>query len=434
MSKKSKRMKQPQKRPVQPQVQVFQRLVDHAQRQMFNGNFTGAITTCENLRRVLPKQSSIYVEALALLGLAHAALQHYQESYDLFTEALTIDPTNAELWYNRGLASQCVTRVGQSIRDFEQAIKVSKNDKGDIDEITRLCVEAMAKSRQEVADDMKAMGEQISLDAYIERESLFKNAMQLIKQSQWNEAEQILRQLTEMGGRLYQYWGNLGVCLVMQERYDDAEAALKRSLVIDPTYPVARDNLMHLPEVRRQGHTQVDIVDLAPASNVEQTITFFERDGDSLSPTVHTTIEKDGKVVKETSIQLGLQPPRYNFLLNPYKDTRFTICPHCGNKTRTRKFSLVIHVEPTETLLWDKICRYCYYCDLLIMHQDKLEELLFEYLIVKNPRIIGNDYIVLGTVERSDSKRAWSGTLSVQEMLEHLHDFKRTILFRPAPA
>lgn len=66
------------------------------------------------------------------------------------------------------------------------------------------------------------------------------------------------------------------------------------------------------------------------------------------------------------------------------------------------------------------------------MHQDKLEELLIEYFMAKNPKIIGNDYVVLGTVERADSKQAWSDTLSIQEMLEHLHDFKKTIFFRPA--
>ncbi len=31
-----------------------------------------------------------------------------------------------------------------------------------------------------------------------------------------------------MGDCLPQPWGNLGICLMMQERYDEAEAALKR--------------------------------------------------------------------------------------------------------------------------------------------------------------------------------------------------------------
>ena len=56
-----------------------------------------------------------------------------------------------------------------------------------------------------------------------------------------------------MGGRLPQYWGNLGVSLIMQSRYDEAETALKKAIEIDPEYILARNNLEKLPEVRRVG-------------------------------------------------------------------------------------------------------------------------------------------------------------------------------------
>ena len=65
-----------------------------------------------------------------MLGLAHGMLQQYQDSYALFTEALTIDPTNAELWYNRGLSCRFTTRVGQAVRDFEHAVELSANNTG----------------------------------------------------------------------------------------------------------------------------------------------------------------------------------------------------------------------------------------------------------------------------------------------------------------
>ncbi len=35
---------------------------------------------------------------------------------------------------------------------------------------------------------------------------------------------------------------------------------------------------------------------------------------------------------KKTTTQLGKQPPRYRFFLNPYEDMRFTRCPQCDNK------------------------------------------------------------------------------------------------------
>jgi hypothetical protein len=40
---------------------------------------------------------------------------------------------------------------------------------------------------------------------------------------------------------------------MMRERYDEAEAALKRAIAMDPTYTIAKDNLAALPELRRTG-------------------------------------------------------------------------------------------------------------------------------------------------------------------------------------
>ena len=43
-----------------------------------------------------------------------------------------------------------------------------------------------------------------------------------------------------------------------------------------------------------------------------------------------------------TTRQMGQQPPRYKFFLNPYSDVRFSKCPQCEAKTRQRKLPLVI--------------------------------------------------------------------------------------------
>jgi hypothetical protein len=43
--------------------------------------------------------------------------------------------------------------------------------------------------------------------------------------------------------------------------------------------------------------------------------------------------------------QIGKQPPRYTFFLNPYLDARFTKCPGCDGKMGQKKLPLVIHVD-----------------------------------------------------------------------------------------
>ncbi|HEU5227126.1 MAG TPA: hypothetical protein VFU49_04885 [Ktedonobacteraceae bacterium] len=72
--------------------------------------------------------------------------------------------------------------------------------------------------------------------------------------------------------------------------------------------------------------------------------------------------------------RLGKQRPRYDLLLNLYPDTRFPICPQCQGKTHLRKFSLVVHVNPNHTAILDTRCRFCDACDLLMVHQDQLDQ------------------------------------------------------------
>jgi hypothetical protein len=136
------------------------------------------------------------------------------------------------------------------------------------------------------------------------------------------------------------------------------------------------------------------------------------------------------KQKKKTTTQLGKQPPRYRFFLNPYQDMRFTKCPQCDSKTLLRKLPLVIHVEPMQMLSLNKTCRYCPRCDLLIAHQDDLEHLLASFFTEQKPEVIGNDYLVIGTEDRTAWKRGMQQPLTLQEALEALHDFKEVVTFK----
>src|SRR5215213_7274231 len=118
--------------------------------------------------------------------------------------------------------------------------------------------------------------------------------------------------------------------------------------------------------------------------------------------------------------RLGKQPPRYRFFLNPYTDVRFTTCPQCGGKTRVRKLPLVIHIDPLQLVALNKTCRYCPPCDLLIAHQDELEAWLAAFFGQHKPEIVGNDYLVVGTEDRTDWRRGVRTPMSTQEALECL--------------
>ena len=90
--------------------------------------------------------------------------------------------------------------------------------------------------------------------------------------------------------------------------------------------------------------------------------------------------DQEKKTQKKKSPQLGKPPRLYRFFLNPYQDVRFSSCPQCANKTRQRKLPLFIHVSPAQPVTLNKTCRYCPNCDLLIAHQDEIEDILSRLL------------------------------------------------------
>ena len=125
---------------------------------------------------------------------------------------------------------------------------------------------------------------------------------------------------------------------------------------------------------------------------------------------------------------------KHNFFLNPYEDCAFTKCPKCETKTKIRKFPLVIHVQPQQLFLLNKQCKYCANCDLIIAKKQELESLMAAGLSQTNPHIIGNDYLVIGTVERKDWKAGSRGLLSACEIVERMSVFKDQWNFEVIPS
>jgi hypothetical protein len=129
--------------------------------------------------------------------------------------------------------------------------------------------------------------------------------------------------------------------------------------------------------------------------------------------------------------KLGKQPRRHDFFLNPYQDWRFSYCPKCGERTRLRKFPLVIHVEPLNPVALNKTCRYCPSCDLIIAHQDEIETQLTILFSERNPSVVGNDYLVMGTLDRTVWRQSLEQPILMGELLDHLYVFKQVLRFEP---
>jgi len=138
---------------------------------------------------------------------------------------------------------------------------------------------------------------------------------------------------------------------------------------------------------------------------------------------------------KKSSLpRFGKLAPKYRFILNPYKDIRFSTCPNCSGKTLVRKVPLFIHVQPTYPTTINKHCKYCPKCDILIAHQDELEHMLSLAFQEHKSEIIGNEYFVLGTLETSSWRKREKEPIEFGNVQEHVHDFKEHLNVKYIPA
>jgi hypothetical protein len=123
--------------------------------------------------------------------------------------------------------------------------------------------------------------------------------------------------------------------------------------------------------------------------------------------------------------QFGELLPRYSLILNPYKDTRLSKCPICERPTHPRKFPLVVYIEDWGPLVLGKTCRYCARCELIILHQDELEFELATCMERLSPEMIGNKYLVLGTMEKKTWQQGLRAAFDAAELRKYMADFKQ---------
>jgi hypothetical protein len=120
---------------------------------------------------------------------------------------------------------------------------------------------------------------------------------------------------------------------------------------------------------------------------------------------------------------LGGLPPKYSFMVNPYPEERVSRCPLCDRKTGQRKIPILIHVNPHHLIALNYTCRYCRDCDLLVAHKHEIEYYLTALFIEQAPDTIGNDYLAVGTVEKSVWKQGLKQQQSSDKLLPHTSDF-----------
>jgi hypothetical protein len=128
-----------------------------------------------------------------------------------------------------------------------------------------------------------------------------------------------------------------------------------------------------------------------------------------------------------TKKRIGKLPPRYKFMLNPHPETRLSRCPHCDKLTYPRKFPLFIHIDGFGPMVLGKTCKFCSHCKMILCNQDELDAQLAHSFASLDPSVVGNNYMVLGTVETRTWKAGMAGGQNMGQLIDHLSEFKKHI-------
>lgn len=234
-------------------------------------DYDGVIRTGRRILRYIPQKDKVRAEALGMLGMAYALQKKFEESYQTFSEAVRIAPEDSYLLFNRGLSARFTSRTGQSLRDFEQVAVMKKDNM-----IAGRIEEALEFARKIAVSEMKMRSKDFTLDQLIEQQELFQRGNNFSGQGKWQEAEAAFRASIEMGDCLPQPWGNLGICLAMQNRFDEAEDAYRSALKIDPKYERAKENMRNL-EYRRKHPDEIPEYRItSPFQDVKTNVTFYK--------------------------------------------------------------------------------------------------------------------------------------------------------------
>jgi len=250
-----------------------ERALDKAASQLLKQDWKGTARTSLALLKWLPQDRELQEVAWANLGNAYTMLKDFDQGYLAFSKALEYAPESAYLWFNRGTAALLTFRSGQAQRDLEKAIKLEEDKRE-----RRQYQDSLDVARRMVKDDLRKRGRGFTIEQLIEQQELFNQGMRQMSEKRWQEAEQTFRRVIAMADVLPQPNGNLGIMLLVQRRRDEAEAALRRALEIEPEYQLARDNLALLDKTRKTGKLPKEFKITSPFDDKDLNISLVIRD------------------------------------------------------------------------------------------------------------------------------------------------------------
>ena len=241
MAKKARKPKRSGSRHTQ-QISQKDTLVFELQLALVQHDWSEMVDIARKLLNNFSLEPEQRVAVLGSLGTAYAGLNEYEQAYEALTEALVINPDDPHVLYERGTIAWRANRPGQYAQDMERAAALIGSD--NTSELARAVQVELKKSRKMLKEILQKRGSDFTLEQLMEQEKLYVQALKLSYAHDWVGAELLFKRVIGMAEKDYdpRPWNNLGLCLMQQGRFDEAELAWKRALKIDRSYQIARNH------------------------------------------------------------------------------------------------------------------------------------------------------------------------------------------------
>ena len=266
----SKKRKHPSQKARDNARKIRQQL-NVAERQLLARNYPQVVSLCQNILGATLPKSRQRADALEYLSHAYVMLKRFEEAYDALSEVVTITPDEAYIWYDKSVVALYSGRSGQALLDIKRAQALEGKE-----DMAEEYAQKLAFIENIVKQERELRGPDFTLAQLIEQQELFRKAMDVFDAGDWVEAEGLFRQVIAMGDCVSQPQNNLGVCLLMQGRFDGAEAAFKQALEIEPGYKLARQHLKQLKKTKKTGELP-QVVTNRPFKDAKITSRFVKR-------------------------------------------------------------------------------------------------------------------------------------------------------------
>jgi Flp pilus assembly protein TadD len=230
------------------EVSTVERLIDQGTEYLLRDDLPNAERTFKRALQLVPAGMPPCDVVLYDLGTVYARGQRTEEAYQHFKAAIAVNDKRPEYWFNLAMSCLHTLRLGRAQRALERCLELPMSF-----ELQRMAHKELLSVQGMVARELSIRPEEFTIDQLIEQSDIFQEGCAAMEAKRWSKAAGLFRRVIEMADAIPQPQGNLGLCLLMMGKYDEAARALQRALEIEPGYEFAQHNLTMLERLRKEG-------------------------------------------------------------------------------------------------------------------------------------------------------------------------------------